>query len=339
MTSMESGCWSWSRRLRGRNCRPFSNDSSNCSFSLLEGGQGDKKAMSASRILQPLSAQWTTLLGGMQFPKWRLLLVVFGFAWFVPALSAVVVETRWYHGHQVQCVHGGAWIRQTQLGVYSRARGYEQVFTGTVESVTEVSDTDRRLQIRPDEVFRGHPTGTVTATLNQACITPNDPEIKAGDKWIFYLQTRMYLHPDAKPPYITTDGLMVVFDSPSKPVSQAEYDICLLRHFSDECENCGTPPTRGYSGVFGAAGPQSSALENLVSPSFSLGQLPKRTGPFDEVKLTRIATPPEFLGYEFKSVSATGIPPWPLPPWPLPPCSSDVHSSTGLHDGMPTLFP
>ena|SRR5579859_5531738 len=148
--------------------------------------------MSAMGILRQLSARWTTLLGGMQLQKWRLLCVAFAFTCLVPALSAVVVENRWYHGHEVQCVHGGAWISEDQLGVYSRARIYEQVFTGTVQSVTEISETDRRLQIRPVEVLFGHSNGTVTATVNQACITPNDPEIKAGDKWVFYLRTRKY---------------------------------------------------------------------------------------------------------------------------------------------------
>lgn len=35
------------------------------------------------------------------------------------------------------------------------------------------------------------------------------------------------------PAYITTKGLIVSFDSLRKPISQAEGEICLLRHHSD----------------------------------------------------------------------------------------------------------
>jgi hypothetical protein len=168
------------------------------------------------------------------------------------SLSAVIVEGRQYHGTQIQCVHGGAWISETQLGVYSRARIYEQVFTGTVQSVVEISFTDKRLKIIPDEIFLGDVAGEITATVNQACLPENLPEIKAGDKWLFYFKTKRYLHPDATPPYITSDGLMVVFDSPSKPVSNAEYDICLLRHHSDLRESCiaAMPPRHEHTCTF-----------------------------------------------------------------------------------------
>ena len=165
--------------------------------------------------------------------KWRLLTFVLAAACVVPSLSALIVEEREYHGKKVTCVHGGAWLAQTTIGVYSRARIYEQVFTGTVQSAVEITDTDKRLQITPDEVFLGDAAGEITATVNQACLPENLPEIKAGDKWLFYVRTKKYLHPEGKPAYITSDGLMVPFDGPSKPVSQAQNDICLLRHHSD----------------------------------------------------------------------------------------------------------
>src|SRR5260370_3141273 len=151
--------------------------------------------------------------------KWRLLAFALAFVCRVPSLSAVVVEGRWYHGQQVQCVHGGASISERQLGVYSQSRLYEQVFTGTVQSAVEISFTDKRLQIIPDEIFLGDVGGEITATVNQACLPETFPEIKAGDKWLFFLIHKRDLHPEAKPAYMTTDGLMVLFDSPSKPAS------------------------------------------------------------------------------------------------------------------------
>jgi hypothetical protein len=143
--------------------------------------------------------------------KRRLCVFILAVTCAVPFLSAVIVEEREYHGKRVKCVHGGAWIAETTLGVYSRARIYEQVFAGTVHSAVELTDTDKRLKITPDEVFLGDAAGEITAIVNQACLPENLPEIKAGDKWLFYLRTKRYLHPESKPPYITTDGLMVPF--------------------------------------------------------------------------------------------------------------------------------
>jgi hypothetical protein len=148
----------------------------------------------------------------------------------VPSLSAVIVERREWHGKKIQSVHGGGWLFAPKT---CGTQGYERVFTGTVQSVTEISDTGRRLQIRPDEVFLGDFIGSVTATVNQACLTPNDPEIKAGDRWLFYLRTKQYLHPEGKTPYITTDGLEIPFDGPSKPLSQAQDDVAQLRHLAE----------------------------------------------------------------------------------------------------------
>lgn len=165
--------------------------------------------------------------------KLRLFTFVLAAVCVVPSLSAIITETREYRGKKVTCLHGGASGAQNTLGVYSRARLYGQVFTGTVQSAVEVTDTDKRLQITPDEIFLGDVPREITALVNQACMAKNLPEIKAGDKWLFYLLAIQHLHPEAKPAYITTEGLMLSFDSPSKPVSQAQDEICLLRHRSD----------------------------------------------------------------------------------------------------------
>ena len=242
--------------------------------------------------------------------KWRPLVSLLAFGCVVPHLSAVIVEGRLCHGKMVQCVHGGAWISQRNLGGYSRARLYEeQVFTGTVKSAVEISFTDKRLQILPDEIFLGDVAGEITATVNQACLPENLPEIKAGDKWLFFLRTKKYLHPDANPPYITTDGLMVDFESPAKPVSQAEYDICLLRLRSDLDESCiALMPTR----------PRDTPIfcELKVTPFPFTNPFP-RPSPFQElakstfqppgIKLTHIITPPEFRTHDLNGLNAAGV--------------------------------
>jgi hypothetical protein len=248
------------------------------------------------------------MVGVMPSRKWRLLVFVLAFVCEVPHLSAVVVEGRLYHGQQVECAHGGAWIGQTQLGVYSRARLYEQVFAGTVQSAVDISFTDKRLRIIPDEMFVGNASGEITATVNQACLPENLPEIKARDKWVFYVRTKKYLYPDAKPPYITTDGLMVVFDSPTKPVRQAEYDICLLRLHSDLDESCiaekPTPPrdTNMFC-TFQATFPFSNPFPQPIpfqEPS-------KSTFQRDGINLKRIIAPPEFRAPDSRGLNAGGF--------------------------------
>ena len=163
--------------------------------------------------------------------NWRLCAFALAVASVVPSLSAVVAEGRLYHGKMVQCMHGGSWPDViAHGGPHCGTEGYERVFVGTVQSATDISDTHKRLQIIPDEVFVGDPVGEVTATVNQACLSPNEPEIKAGDKWLFYLRTRKYLHPDGDPAYITSDGqLELRFDSPSGRLSDRQRCLTALR--------------------------------------------------------------------------------------------------------------
>lgn len=142
----------------------------------------------------------------------RIGFVVLFVACMVPSLSAVIVEIRDYQGKKVSCVHGGL------VGVAKGCgtQGYAQVFTGTVKSATDVGETDKRLQIIPDEIFLGDSADEVTAIVNQACLRS---EIQAGDKWLFYL----YRDPKS-------DTLVLRYDSPSKPVVVADDDLSMLRH-------------------------------------------------------------------------------------------------------------
>lgn len=128
----------------------------------------------------------------------------------VPSLSAVVIIVREYHGKQVSCVHSGLMGVAKACG----AEGYARVFTGIVRSVVDVGDTDKRLEIVPDEVFVGD-SSDATAITNQACLFI---DIQAGDKWLFHL------YRDPK-----NDTLVLAHDGPSKPINEAEDGISLLR--------------------------------------------------------------------------------------------------------------
>jgi hypothetical protein len=223
--------------------------------------------------------------------KWRLLVSLLAFIGLVPHLSAAIAEGRMYRGRMVQCLHGGAWLGQRNLGVYTRARIYEErVFTGTVRSAVEISLTDRRLQIIPNEVFLGDVSGEITVTMNQACLQENPPEIKAGDKWLFFVRT---LYRDAIP-YDVVD-----FDSRAQPVSLAEYDICVLRLHADIDESCIAlmPARRHQPPPFCPAWRMTPLV--LTNPFHPFSE--------PEIKLAHISPPPEFRSPDFSDGNATRV--------------------------------
>jgi hypothetical protein len=143
--------------------------------------------------------------------KWRFCLFAVAAASLVSSLLAVIDEQRVYHGKKISCIHSGI------IGVAKGCGtdGYAQVFTGTVKTAADMGDTDKRLQIIPDEIFVGAPSNEVTAVVNQACLRT---EIQAGDKWLFYL----YRNPKS-------DALVLSYDSRSKPLDIAYDDVAMLR--------------------------------------------------------------------------------------------------------------
>jgi hypothetical protein len=162
--------------------------------------------------------------------KWRLLLFVFAVTCLVPILDAETHDVS--RGDNSGCyiplggsspegLNGSSW--------YCGTHGYTRVFTGTVQSVVDVSDTEKRLELIPDEVFIGD-TSELTATVNQACLAENELDIKSGDEWLFYVRPKRYW--DRETRVVNTDGLEVAWDSPSKPVSEAQDDIATLRHLA-----------------------------------------------------------------------------------------------------------
>ena len=129
----------------------------------------------------------------------------------VPFLSAVISEEKEYHGKRVTCLYSGLIGLARSCGT----AGFERIFTGTVISSTDVGDTDKVLEIAPDEVFLGD-SKTVKAITNQACLAI---EIQTGDKWLFYL------YRDKE-----RNTLVSPYDGGSKPLTAAEDDIPMLRH-------------------------------------------------------------------------------------------------------------
>lgn len=129
----------------------------------------------------------------------------------MPSLSAQIVESREYHGKQVSCAYSGLVGVAKSCGT----EGYARVFTGIVRSSVEKGDTDKILELVPDEVFVGDHSDA-TAIVDQACL---GTDIQAGDKWLFYLN---------RDP--NSDALVLSYAGPSKSIGKSEDDISMLRH-------------------------------------------------------------------------------------------------------------
>lgn len=152
----------------------------------------------------------------LQSQKSRIYLFPLAVALVVPFLSADIAEVREYHGKKVTCLHSGLY---SSAGWVCGTYNYARVFTGTVQSAVEVGDTDKRLQLIPDEVFLGDPASEVTAITNQACLRA---EIQAGQKWLFYLFR------DKK-----SNELVLGYEGRSKRIEEAQQDIATLRHLAN----------------------------------------------------------------------------------------------------------
>ena len=82
--------------------------------------------------------------------KWRVCVFILAVACVVPSLSAVIAETREYHGKKVTCLHSGIF---SSSGRVCGTQHYARVFTGTVHSAVEVGGTDKRLQLVQTKSF------------------------------------------------------------------------------------------------------------------------------------------------------------------------------------------
>jgi hypothetical protein len=164
--------------------------------------------------------------------RWQLCAFVLALIFLVPSLSAVVLEERIYHGKKIRCFHSGVWGIEMLSGRRAcGTQGFARVFTGTVKSAIDISDTDKLLTLIPDEIFQGDSVHEVTASVNQACVARDYPEIQSGDQWLFYLRPNQSFRTDGKATYGNNE-LVIPFDGPSKPLSRAGDDIAMLRHLA-----------------------------------------------------------------------------------------------------------
>src|ERR1700730_7558237 len=125
--------------------------------------------------------------------------------WITPAVSAQIILERDYHGKQISCVRSGLSSFEMPCGIET---WYEDILVGSVLSVREIEDSEKVLEIAPEDVFYGNPPKALTVTTQQGdCLG----DITPGDKWLFYLRR------DSK-----TKELLLAYGSPSGPVAGTE---------------------------------------------------------------------------------------------------------------------
>jgi hypothetical protein len=134
------------------------------------------------------------------------------FSTLIISSASAQFEGHDYHGKQISCYIRG---REGSCGV---GDGYEDVFIGTVVSVAEIANGEKRLRLMPEEVFAGAVAGSLTVTTEQAgCFG----DFQAGDKWLFYLQRDT-----------TTKSFLLKYNTPTRPIADAQAQIELLRRLA-----------------------------------------------------------------------------------------------------------
>jgi hypothetical protein len=127
--------------------------------------------------------------------------------------QVITVET--VGGKTVACMHTGLTSTVKDCGV--RANWYNYVFVGLISKITPLDNDEKEIQIVPEEVFSGEPTTSMNVVTSQAACMH---ELKAGDKWLFYLRK----------------GNPIVLDyyaNDSVPFSDAQEQIATLRRLKE----------------------------------------------------------------------------------------------------------
>lgn len=133
----------------------------------------------------------------------------------IPYASAQIIEDREYRGKKIMCMLSGLRGWGSPCGTDGN---YAYIFVGSVLSATEISDSEKLLQLMPQEIFLGDAASQLKVTTNQGdCL----PEILPGDQWLFYLWR------DDK-----TKELLLNYGSPSKPIADAQTAITTLRRLA-----------------------------------------------------------------------------------------------------------
>ena len=144
-----------------------------------------------------------------------LIIVVYSLCLKTPNASGQIIEDREYRGRTITCMLSGLHGWGSRCGA---DQNYAYIFVGSVLSVTEISDDEKRIDITPEEVFLGNAPSQLVALTNQgACL----PEVLPGQEWLFYLSR------DDR-----TKQLTLAYGSPSAPLADSQQTITRLRRLA-----------------------------------------------------------------------------------------------------------
>jgi hypothetical protein len=131
----------------------------------------------------------------------------------VGGAEAQVISIRKIGNKTVMCMHTGLTSGLRDCG--TQANWYSYVFVGSISAMSPAPNDEKRLEIRPEEIFLGNPGKLLTVFTSQVlCL----PRLAVGDRWLFYLRTE-------KDKPIVLD----YYANDSLPVVDAKEQIATLR--------------------------------------------------------------------------------------------------------------
>jgi hypothetical protein len=148
----------------------------------------------------------------MQF--WRMIALILGLLLCLGVAEAQMVTGIRNGNKTTYCIHTGLTSDLKDCGV--GADWYTYVFIGSISSITPVDKDEKKLEIRPEEIFHGNPPSPLAALTSQAACLP---KLAVGDRWLFYLRE------DDKDKPIVLD----YYGNPSLPVADAKEQVVTLR--------------------------------------------------------------------------------------------------------------
>jgi hypothetical protein len=143
----------------------------------------------------------------------RFIAVLLGLVLCLAIAKPQIISPKKVGNKTIMCLHTGLFSDLDDCGV--KADSYSYVFVGSISSIDPSADGEKRLEIRPEEIFHGDPPAQLTVFTSQgACL----PKLIVGGRWLFYLR-------DEKGQPIVLD----YYGNDSLPVGDAEEEIKILR--------------------------------------------------------------------------------------------------------------
>jgi hypothetical protein len=134
----------------------------------------------------------------------------------IPCVQAQIIEMREHNGKQLFCAKSGLRGFAEPCGT----DGYKAyIFIGSILSVADAPDNEKRLVLTPEEVFLGDVPAELAVTTNQSECLADD--IHPGDHWLFYIQREH-----------NTDKFLLAYGSGSGPVADEQPTIARLRRLA-----------------------------------------------------------------------------------------------------------